>query len=621
MDPFRSPYDAEPLQNWAKDQPIATLPALFLSTVKASADQPFLGAKHNGAYVYQSYRQVADQVRQFAAAVCQQGISAQDRVAQICNNRPEWVITDLGTMSAGAVHVPLYSTVSDEAFTYILNDSEARLLVLETPAHWELLKRCAAKLPHLRAAVALCPFDASDLTIPVWSWQDFLSLGQSALPEQNSAIEARSAALVATDVCSLVYTSGTTGEPKGAMLMHGNFLHNAVSVRPSIKVEPGDIELSFLPLSHVFERTLYYVVMSLGATIAYAQSMETVRDDILEVRPQLVASVPRLYEKIMAAVVQKAQHAPNLRRTRAHLFDWALETGKRHARAKWAGYIPLALALEYKLATKLVLGKIHAATGGRIKVFASGGAPLRADVCEFFLSAGFTLIEGYGLTETSPVITINPPERPKIGTVGTKIKDVELKIAEDGEILSRGPHIMLGYFNKPKATEEVIDSERWFHTGDIGEMDKDGYLKITDRKKELLVLSNGKNVAPSPIEQAIKKSPYIEQAVVIGDNHNFVAALVVPSYDGLKSWCASNGVSSDPAAMAGDPKLVAMLTEETVKACQRFSHFEQVKKIAVLPRELSQHDGELTPTLKVKRRVVNTHFKDHIEAIYAPGEP
>jgi long-chain acyl-CoA synthetase len=350
------------------------------------------------------------------------------------------------------------------------------------------------------------------------------------------------------------------------MLMHGNFVSNALAVRPNVKVEPGDIELSFLPLSHVFERTLYYVVVSLGATIAYAQSMDTVRDDILEVRPQLVASVPRLYEKIMGAVVQKANNAPNLKRTRRHLFNWALETGKRHARAKQAGRVSLPLAMEYALASKLVLGKIHAATGGRIKVFASGGAPLRADVCEFFLAAGFTLIEGYGLTETSPVITMNPPERPKIGTVGTTVEHIEMKIAADGEICSRGPHIMLGYYNKPGATKEAIDADRWFHTGDIGQIDREGYLKITDRKKELLVLSNGKNVAPSPIEQAIKASPYIEQAVVIGDNRNFVSALIVPSYPNLAAWCQANGVSSDPAAMADDPKLIALLTEETTKA-------------------------------------------------------
>ncbi len=617
MDPFRTPYDPKPLRDWAQGETVTTIPALFAATLEKAGNEPFLGAKRNGVYVYDSYNKVAGQVLELASALLERGMQAADRVALISNNRPEWVVSDLAIMSVGAINVPLYATVSDETFVYILNDCRARLLVLETADHWAMFSRCRAQLPHLEGVVALCPFDKGEAgDTPAWSWSEFSALGQTSAQANAATIEARSKALKTTDVCSLVYTSGTTGEPKGAMLMHGNFVSNARAVAPQVRVEKGDIELSFLPLSHVFERTLYYVVLSLGATVAYAQSMETVRDDILEVKPQLVASVPRLYEKIMGAVVHKANNAPNLRRTRKHLFQWALETGKRHAAARWEGRVPTALDLEYKLAQKLVLGKIHAATGGRIKVFASGGAPLRADVCEFFLSAGFTLIEGYGLTETSPVITINPPQRPKVGTVGTTIEHVEVKIGPDGEILSRGPHIMLGYFNKPEATEEAINPAGWFHTGDIGTVDREGYLKITDRKKELLVLSNGKNVAPTPIEQAIKESPYIEQAVVIGDNRNFVSALVVPSYEGIKNWCAENGVSSDPAAMAEDPKVLQLLTDETSKACQRFSHFEQVKKIAVLPRELGAATGELTPTLKVKRRAVDANFKEAIDGIY-----
>lgn len=618
MNQFETSYNAQPLLEWAATQPITTIPALFHYAVESSREQPFLGAKREGSYRYQSYREVSELVDCFAARLCEFGLQPGDRVAQISNNRPEWVITDLGTMCAGGVHVPLYSTVSVEAFSYILNDSQARLLLLESSEHAELLMSCHGDLRYLEGVITLVDFEHAGLKVPVWSWDDFINSGRELLPQHQSTVNERQIALKTTDVCSFVYTSGTTGEPKGAMLMHGNFVSNALSVRPNIKVDPGDIELSFLPLSHVFERTLYYLVISLGATIAYAQSMETVRDDILEVRPHLVASVPRLYEKIMAGVQAKAHSAPTLRRTRGHLFEWAIETGRRHFKARLAGHVPWALQMEYRLATKLVLGKIQQATGGRVKVFASGGAPLRADVCEFFLAAGFTLIEGYGLTETSPVITMNPPDAPKVGTVGTAISHVEIKIADDGEILSRGPHIMAGYFNKPEETSKVIDEQGWFSTGDIGELDSEGYLRITDRKKEILVLSNGKNVAPAPIEQAIKESPYIEQAIVIGDSKNFVSALIVPSYEGIKSWCESQGVSTDPAELASDPKVYDLLSQETTKACQRFSHFEQVKKIAVLPRELSQEAGELTPTLKVKRRVVNKHYKKEIDGIYAP---
>ncbi len=616
MDPFASPYDPQPLRDWMKDQPITTIPSLFQSALTRCQSQPFLGHKAEGAYQYQTYGEVAHLVERAAGSLLHLNVKTQDRIAQISSNRPQWVITDLATMSVGAIHVPLYSTISVDTLSYILNDSSAKLIVAETKEHLAHLKQCQKELPSLEGIITHASFNASDFQIPIWNWDEFLALGDGQSTTHMEEIARRSEAIVGTDVCSLVYTSGTTGEPKGAMLMHGNFVSNALSVTPNIPIESGNIELSFLPLSHVFERTLYYLVLSLCGTIAYAESMETVRENMLEVRPHLVASVPRLYEKIQAAVVHKAENAPKMRRTKSHLFHWALDTGRRFAQAKWKGRIPAALSLEYRLAHALVLKKIHAATGGRIKVFASGGAALRADVCDFFLSAGFTLIEGYGLTETSPVITMNPPEHPKVGTVGKTIKAVELRIAEDKEILSRGPHIMLGYFNKFEATQTAIDEEGWFYTGDIGQIDNQGYLSITDRKKELLVLSNGKNVAPTPIEQSIKESPYIEQVVLIGDNRNFVSALVVPSYERIAPWCAANGVELNPETMADDPRLLEFLTEIAVEACMSYSPYERVKKISILPRELNQEAGELTPTLKIKRRVVDKNFEDRIEAIY-----
>lgn len=617
MDCFATSYDPQPLRDWVKDQPIKTIPQLFDQSVKDYPTTRFLGQKIDGTYTYLSYQEVSEAVLKFSSALLEQKIEALDRVAQISNNRPEWVITDLGTMGAGAVHAPLYATVSNDAFTYILNDSGSRILVAENEGHMEMLQICQKELQHLEGVVALCPFDASAYKkLKVWSWDEFLQLGEDALDNHRETIQARKDAIETTDVCSLIYTSGTTGEPKGAMLMHGNFLSNSICVRPNIPMSPGEIELSFLPLSHVFERTLYYLVVTIGGTIAYAESFETVRDNIVEIKPHLVASVPRLYEKIQSAVVSKVTNAESMPRMRQRLFEWAFEVGKKYCEAKWSGSIPPVLAAKNKIAHKLVFAKIHAATGGRIKIFASGGAPLRADVCEFFLAAGLDLIEGYGLTETSPVITMNPPERPKVGTVGKTIKHVEVKIAEDNEILTRGPHVMLGYFNKLEQTQQAINDEGWFHTGDIGEIDEDGYLKITDRKKELIVLSNGKNVAPSPIEQAIKESRFIEQCVLLGDERNFISALVVPAYDAFSSWCKENGVSEDPAEMADDERVVEFLTGITLEACQPFSRYEQVKKIAVLPRELTQEDGELTPTLKIKRRVVSQNFADRIEAIY-----
>lgn len=614
MDAFKTSYTPTPLEDWVKSQPVKTIPALFEKAVKDNPKTKFLGRKVNGTYTYQTYEEVSQVVLNFASALLEQGIEPGDRVAQISNNRPEWVFTDLGSMSCGGVHAPLYATVSNEAFTYILNDSRARIVVTEHDGHMQMLKECQGDLEHLEGVVSMTSFDESDYKkLKVWSYQDFLKLGEEALDKHKDTIKERKEAIKPTDVCSLIYTSGTTGEPKGAMLMHGNFLSNSVCVRPLIDIAPGEIELSFLPLSHVFERTLYYLMVTIGGTIAYAESFDTVRDNIKEVKPHLVASVPRLYEKIYTAVTTKAMNGLNMKR---RLFQWALGVGKQNCLAKWSGKVSPFLAAKNSIAHKLVFSKIHEATGGRIKVFASGGAPLRADVCEFFMNAGFTLIEGYGLTETSPVITMNPPTKPKIGTVGKTIEAVEVKIADDGEILTRGPHVMLGYFNKAEATKEAINDEGWFHTGDIGEIDDEGYLKITDRKKELIVLSNGKNVAPSPIEQSIKESPFIEQCVVLGDKRNFVSALVVPSYEGIASWCDENGVDKDPAKMADDPKVVEFLTGIVAKACADFSRYEQVKKIAVLPRELSQDHLELTPTLKTKRRVVNKNFEDRINSIY-----
>jgi long-chain acyl-CoA synthetase len=617
LDAFKTTYTPTPLEQWISDQPVKTIPHLFEHTVSAHSSTPFLGKKVNGEYLYQTYGEVAELINHFASALLEKGIQQGDRVAQISNNRPEWVITDLGTMSCGAVHTPLYATVSAQALTYILNDSGARLLIAEHEGHMEMLKQCQNDLEHLEGVIALTGFEpAAYSKFEVWSWDEFLTFGLDSWEKNRAALVARKVAIKPTDVCSLIYTSGTTGEPKGAMLMHGNFLHNAICIRPLIAISAGELELSFLPLSHVFERTLLYLIVSLGCTIAYAESFDTVRENMLEVRPHLVASVPRLYEKIFTAVTTKAQNAPTMKRMKWRLFNWALGVGKKHCEAKWKGSIPAVLAAQNALAQKLVFAKIQAATGGRIKVFASGGAPLRADVCEFFLNVGFNLIEGYGLTETSPVITMNPIERPKIGTVGKTIQAVEVKIAEDGEILTRGPHVMLGYFNKTESTSESIDKEGWFRTGDIGEMDEEGYLKITDRKKELIILSNGKNVAPSPIEQSIKESKYIEQCVVLGDKRSYISALVVPSFEALSSWCEDNRISQSPPEMAESPELLEFLTEVVSKACANFSPYEQVKKIAILPRELSQEHGELTPTLKIKRRVVNDNFAAKISSIY-----
>ncbi|MEW6279875.1 MAG: long-chain fatty acid--CoA ligase, partial [Candidatus Eremiobacterota bacterium] len=424
-------------------------------------------------------------------------------------------------------------------------------------------------------------------------------------------IPRRVADLTAWTLASLVYTSGTTGEPKGAMLAHGNLVSNAVTAAPMLGVRPDDVELSFLPLSHVFERMLYYAMTFSGASIAYAESIDKVPQNLLEVRPTLMASVPRLYEKIYGRIMEGVEKGPALRRS---LFRWAIGVGRRYFEARQNGPTSNLLALERRFAYKLVLSKIHQRLGGNIRFLLTGSAPLRRDVGEFFLAAGFPLLEGYGLTETSPIVSFNPPQKIKLGTVGRPLPEVEVRLADDCEILVRGPNVMLGYWRKPEATAEAIQ-DGWFRTGDIGSFDEDGYLKITDRKKELLVLSNGKKVAPAPIEELLKASSLIEQAVVLGDNRNFVSALIVPDFGAL----SRAGHAGTPAEQAANPAVMQAVMAEVERLCAGLSGYEQVKKVALLPQELTQEAGELTPTLKVKRRVVCQKYADTIEALYGGG--
>ncbi|MGE0490149.1 MAG: long-chain fatty acid--CoA ligase [Vulcanimicrobiota bacterium] len=612
MSRFDSTYDPVPLKRWAESAPIKTLPGLMARAVAEHGDVPFLGWKEGKGYLYHTYRETLREAEQFAAALIELGVEPKDRVALMSSNRPEWVITDIGAMQAAAINVPLYPTLSEQAVEYILNDSAARVAVAATADHAR--KILAAEADDLEVLVCMEGIDGLGSDKRLFDWTGFLTFGAGLLETHRPEIERRIAAIEATDVCSLVYTSGTTGDPKGAMLMHGNFVSNCTAVLDHLGITPGEVQLSFLPLSHVFERVVYYTMMASGATICYAQSIETVRDDILEVRPHLMPAVPRLYEKIHAGVMARLAAGSSARQ---QVFTGAMEVGKKYFDARCQGKVPRALKLAYAMAFKLALKKIHQAMGGRMRHLISGGAPLRVDVGEFFLHAGFSLIEGYGLTETSPGITFNPPDRPKIGTVGKCLEHVEVKIADDGEILSRGPNTMLGYFNNLEATRAVIDDDGWFATGDVGELDSDGYLRITDRKKEILVMSNGKNVAPAPIEQALKSSPYIEQAVLIGDNRKFISALVVPSFASLESFIKDRQLPAEPEQLVEHETLRGFLLEECQRVLREFSNYEQVKKIALLPRELTQETGELTPKLSVKRRVVAEKFADQIEGLYA----
>jgi len=431
-------------------------------------------------------------------------------------------------------------------------------------------------------------------------------------------VRTRAGEVKGDDLATLIYTSGTTGEPKGVMLTHNNLASNVVAAEKAIPVlGPDDVALSFLPLSHSFERTAgYNFMLHSGATIAYAESVDKVPENMLEIRPTVMCSVPRLYEKMYARVNERVAAGPPLRQK---IFRWAVGVGAEMFSHVVAHTTPgPLLKLQFAIADRLAFAKIKERTGGRLKLFVSGGAPLAREIAEFFGAAGLLVCEGYGLTETSPVITCNRPDNLRPGTVGLPLDGVEVKIAEDGEILSRGPHIMKGYFNKPEATAEAIDPEGWFHTGDVGHLDPDGFLVITDRKKDIIVTSGGKNIAPQPIENRLKTNAFFTEVVMIGDKRNYPTALVVPNFEALETWAAKTGLqAASREELVARPEVEQHVLGLMAELLSDIAQYEKIKKVTVLPTEFTQESGELTPTLKVKRRVIADRYRDQIERMYA----
>ncbi|HEY9843152.1 MAG TPA: long-chain fatty acid--CoA ligase, partial [Candidatus Obscuribacterales bacterium] len=535
------------------------IPSVFFETVAKQPGKRALGSKINGQWQYLNYGEVAQKVRQMAAALLELGVQPRDRVAIMSENSPQWVISDLGIMSAGALDVPVYPTLTHEQLEFILNDCGARGIVVSNNTHYQKVMRIWEQVPSLEFIVFVDPVsEDSACKVRTLSFEALLAQGEAQLDKHLPGIETRIQGTQPEDLCSIIYTSGTTGNPKGVMLMHKNFMSNAQECA-KILVEPHEeiLELSFLPLSHVFERVVYYaLVVVSGGTVAYAESFDTISANLQEIKPTVLASVPRVYEKIHARVMDQVQASPKMRQ---RIFAWALQVGEAWFHANQAGKVPAALALKHKIATKLVLGKIQARTGGRLQVLLSGGAPLMKELAVFFAAVGLPILEGYGLTESSPVICVGRKGKITFGAIGPPIPGVEVKIASDGEILARGPNIMKGYYNNPEATAETISPDGWLHTGDIGELDSNGYLRITDRKKEIIVMSNGKNVAPQPIESLLKTSSYIEQIVLIGDNRKYISALIVPAFEALKARTRELGIAElGPEALCQHEKVHAL---------------------------------------------------------------
>lgn len=596
------------------------IPHIFRETVKKHGSKDALGKKDKATdqYKYITYNELENRVDHFASAMLELGINSQDKIALMSENSPEWVITDLGAMSVAALNVPVYPTLTYQQLEYILNNCGARGIVVSNDTHYQKVVKLFDKVPTLEFVIHVDDVKKAEHSkIKTYSFDEILELGKQNLDKNKKSIEDRTNNIDKNDVCSIIYTSGTTGDPKGVMLTHGNFMSNAVESAKLLLEGNDNLELSFLPLSHVLERVVYYaVVVVCGQKVAYAESVETITKNLLEVHPTILVSVPRIYEKIHSKVMEGIVSAPPLRQK---IFNWAVKVGKEYYEAqKYGKGLSFILEMEHKLAHKLVFSKIHEKTGGNIQMFVSGGAPLMREIAEFFAYIGLPILEGYGLTETSPVICFNRKGNIKFGTVGQTIPDVLVKIAEDGEILCKGPNVMTGYYNNPVATDEAIDKEGWFHTGDIGELDSENFLKITDRKKEIIVMSNGKNVAPQPIENLMKTSRYIEQIALIGDNKKYISALVVPNFENLKLKAKELGVNTDSKEeMCKDKKINEFMRGEIdIVSADKVAKFEQIKKFVLLPDEFSLEKNQITPTLKLKRKVISQSFEGEIKSMY-----
>jgi long-chain acyl-CoA synthetase len=591
---------------------LRTLCDVFYQSVETYRKPDALKYKKDGAWRDISAEEFRRAVEELSMGLRGLGIDRGDRVAILSENRPEWAYADLATLCAAAVDVPVYASLPPSQVLYILNDSQSKAIFVSNEQQAAKAAEVRTQAPWLKHVIRMEDVaGAGTLTLA-----EVRERGRRALADDRGAVKARAAEVQPGDLATIIYTSGTTGEPKGVMLTHDNIVSNVLASLSIVSdFGPADLALSFLPQAHIFERMGgYYLMLAKGVTIAFAESIEKVPANMAEVRPTLMFSTPRLYEKMYARVREKVASDPPARQK---IFHWAIGVGSRVFAHKVAGTTPgPLLALQKAVADKLVFSKIRDRVGGRLRLFVSGGAPLAKDINEFFGAAGLLICEGYGLTETSPVIAVNTPQAPRPGTVGRPISRVEVKIAPDGEILTRGPHVMKGYFNKPEATKEAIDRDGWLHTGDIGMVDADGFLAITDRKKDLIVTSGGKNIAPQPTENLLKSSPFVAEVVMVGNRRHFPAALVVPNFEALERWAREQGIAGSREDLIRDPRVVAHYERIVESLSAGLAQFERIKKIALVPREFTQAAGELTPTLKVKRRVVEEKYKDVIDRIY-----
>ena len=566
--------------------------------------------------IYQgiSYGQFKDQTDNFAFGLAALGIVKDDKVAIISENRPEWIYSDMAILGLGAIDVPIYPSLTAESIEFILNNSESKGVIVSTKFQLNKILKIKHNLRYLKFVIVLNEKDITREEKFLYTFSEVQDLGKTLKAADPHNFKQKMKAVKETDLCTIIYTSGTTGEPKGVMLTHKNIISNVRSALEAYPIGETDIFLSFLPLCHIFERMAgYYTGFSSGGQIYFAESIETVAQNMLEAHPTILTSVPRLFERIYSKIIKNVESQPAKKQK---IFYWAIEVGKEYAKAKKEGRIPITLSVKQKVADKLVFKKLREKTGGKLRFFISGGAALSRHLGEFFEAAGLIIIEGYGLTESSPVITANKVDDYKFGTVGKPFPGVEVKIASDGEILARGPNIMQGYYKNKKETDEVL-RDGWLHTGDIGVFDADGFLMITDRKKHLFKTSTGKYIAPTPIENLFLSSKYIDQFVLIGDRRMFLSALIVPDFEAIREYADSHKIKYDNVEELMSMKEIYELIDKDMSQFQKkLANFERIRKFKLLSKPFSIETGEITPSMKVKRKFVEDEYSNLIEEMY-----
>jgi len=591
----------------------ATLSECFVEIVERRRQHTAFMVKRHGSWQSFDFDWGMEEAAKTASGLESLGLAKGSRIAILSENRPEWATTDFGAMAAGFVGVPLYTTLIGEQIAYILHDAEVKVVFVSSMAHLSTVLSIRDRVPSIEKIVVFYPEDLEENDLVI-SLDTLKSMGDGHSREEF--IE-RSRRVAPEDLATIVYTSGTTGDPKGVALTHHNFMAEFDAIWPTFEGKEGDSLLSFLPLSHILQRVVDSFALLYGFKIAYAESLETLGENLREIRPTHIVAVPRVYEKIHGRIHAGVQQGSAVKRA---LFDWAIDVGRRFSEAETSGGPGSALSLQHKIASALVFKKIHTATGGNIRFYVSTGAPLAKGLAEFFDAIGIRIIEAWGMTELSGAATSGTRTDLRYGSVGKAGPGVELKFTDEGEICVRGDIVMRGYWNKPEATAETIDADGWLHTGDVGYLDDDGFLYITDRIKELIVTAGGKNVAPQPLENALKTHELIAQAMVVGDHRNFISAIIVPQAEVLEAWALENGVEGGLAALCRHQKVIDHFAAAVEAKMAGFSRYESVRKFTLVPDEFSQEAGELTPTLKLKRRILLSKYADIIEAMYEDAD-